>query len=59
MYAYTSDESFGAFLDLETVIMDKSINLSPMDIKSYMKMLLEAVDYCHKHWVLHRVSYTV
>lgn len=40
--------------DLEAVIKDRAIVLAPGDIKSYMKMLLEALAYCHKCWVLHR-----
>jgi len=40
--------------DLETVVRDEEIVLSPADIKSYMQMLLEGVEHCHKNWVLHR-----
>ncbi|EGG21753.1 p34-cdc2 protein [Cavenderia fasciculata] len=40
--------------DLEKIIMDKSIILKPSDIKSYMKMLLQGLDACHKNWILHR-----
>mmetsp|Transcript_19998 Transcript_19998/g.29950 ORF Transcript_19998/g.29950 Transcript_19998/m.29950 type:complete len:329 (-) Transcript_19998:99-1085(-) len=40
--------------DLEGVIKDPKITLTRSDVKAYMKMLLEAVDHCHKRWILHR-----
>lgn len=40
--------------DLEAVIRDRNIVLSPADIKSYMQMTLKGLLYCHKKWVLHR-----
>ncbi|CCI41152.1 hypothetical protein ABG067_003966 [Albugo candida] len=40
--------------NLERVIKEKSIVLTPADIKAYMKMLLEGLTYCHSHYVLHR-----
>lgn len=40
--------------DLEAVIRDRNIFLSPSDIKSYMLMTLKGLAYCHKKWVLHR-----
>lgn len=40
--------------DLETVIKDRNIVLSPADIKSYMQMTLKGLAVCHKKWVLHR-----
>eukprot|EP00245_Coleochaete_scutata_P005459 TRINITY_DN19028_c0_g1_i1.p1 TRINITY_DN19028_c0_g1~~TRINITY_DN19028_c0_g1_i1.p1 ORF type:complete len:474 (-),score=73.72 TRINITY_DN19028_c0_g1_i1:725-2107(-) len=40
--------------DLEAVIKDRNIVLSPGDIKSYMQMTLQGLAYCHKKWVLHR-----
>ncbi|KAL0701043.1 hypothetical protein Bca4012_057165 [Brassica carinata] len=40
--------------DLEAVIRDRNIFLSPGDIKSYMLMTLKGLAYCHKKWVLHR-----
>lgn len=36
------------------MIKDKSIVLSISDVKAYMRMLLEALNFCHKRWVLHR-----
>ncbi|KAK8957950.1 Cyclin-dependent kinase D-1 [Platanthera zijinensis] len=40
--------------DLEAVIRDRNIVLSPGDIKSYLQMTLKGLAYCHKKWVLHR-----
>lgn len=36
------------------VIKDRSVVLSPADIKSYMHMALKAIAFCHRKWVLHR-----
>ncbi|EFJ13294.1 hypothetical protein SELMODRAFT_100958 [Selaginella moellendorffii] len=40
--------------DLEAVIRDRNILLSPADVKSYMQMCLRGLAHCHKKWVLHR-----
>ncbi|XP_058077717.1 cyclin-dependent kinase D-1-like [Magnolia sinica] len=40
--------------DLEAVIRDRNIVLSPADIKSYLQMTMKGLAYCHKKWVLHR-----
>nr|XP_023919756.1 cyclin-dependent kinase D-3-like [Quercus suber]XP_023919763.1 cyclin-dependent kinase D-3-like [Quercus suber]XP_023919771.1 cyclin-dependent kinase D-3-like [Quercus suber]POF25221.1 cyclin-dependent kinase d-1 [Quercus suber] len=40
--------------DLEAVIRDRNIFLSPADIKSYLQMTLKGLAICHKKWVLHR-----
>lgn len=40
--------------DLEAVIRDRNIVLSPADIKSYIQMTLKGLALCHKKWVLHR-----
>lgn len=40
--------------DLEAVIKDKRIVLSPADTKSYAQMMLKGLAFCHKKWVLHR-----
>ncbi|GAV66483.1 Pkinase domain-containing protein [Cephalotus follicularis] len=40
--------------DLEAVIRDRNIFLSPADIKTYLQMTLKGLAYCHKKWVLHR-----
>lgn len=40
--------------DLEIIIKDKSLTLSAADVKSYIQMVLQGLDFCHKRWVLHR-----
>lgn len=45
--------------DLEAVIRDRNIFLSPADIKSYLQMTLKGLAYCHKKWVLHRYAIVV
>ncbi|XP_047313807.1 cyclin-dependent kinase D-3-like isoform X1 [Impatiens glandulifera] len=40
--------------DLEAVIRDRNIVLSPADTKSYIQMTLKGLAFCHKNWVLHR-----
>ncbi|XP_010255942.1 PREDICTED: cyclin-dependent kinase D-1-like [Nelumbo nucifera] len=40
--------------DLEAVIRDRNIVLSPADIKSYLQMTLKGLAYCQQKWVLHR-----
>ncbi|KAF6169013.1 hypothetical protein GIB67_038510 [Kingdonia uniflora] len=40
--------------DLEAVIRDRNIVLSPADVKSYIQMTLKGLAICHKKWVLHR-----
>ncbi|KAL8124076.1 cyclin-dependent kinase D-3-like [Apium graveolens] len=40
--------------DLEAVIRDRNIVLSPADIKSFLQMTLKGLAFCHKKWVLHR-----
>jgi len=40
--------------NMEVLIKDRDIILSPSDIKSYMKMLLQGVEALHNAWVLHR-----
>ena len=42
--------------DLEKVIRDTSIFLSPSDIVAYMQMILRGVEFCHKNFIVHRVS---
>jgi cyclin-dependent kinase 7 len=44
--------------DLERVIKARDLVLSPADIKSYMRMLLSALDACHSNWVVHRWAST-
>lgn len=40
--------------DLEALIKAKGVVLSPGDVKAYMSMLLQALQACHQHWILHR-----
>ena len=40
--------------DLEAVIKDTSLVLSPADIKAYMQMALQGLHACHSHNVMHR-----
>ena len=40
--------------DLEKLVRDKSVFLSPPDVKAYVRMTLEAVAFCHSQGVLHR-----
>lgn len=42
--------------DLEAVIRDRNIFLSPADYKSYMQMTLKGLAVCHKKWILHRLG---
>ena len=43
--------------DLEQIIQAPDISLTEADIKRYMLMMLRGVEYCHAHWVLHRVRW--
>lgn len=40
--------------DLELVIKDRSLVFTAADIKSWMLMLCRGLEYCHRHWCLHR-----
>jgi len=40
--------------DLETVIKDRNIILTPAIIKAYLQMILKGLQACHKNWILHR-----
>ena len=42
--------------DLEAVIKDRSLIFQAADIKSWMLMTMKGLDFCHRNWVLHRVS---
>lgn len=42
--------------DLEVIIKDNNIVLTPANIKAYMIMTLKGLEYLHLHWILHRVS---
>uniref|UniRef100_G3P601 Cyclin-dependent kinase 7 n=1 Tax=Gasterosteus aculeatus aculeatus TaxID=481459 RepID=G3P601_GASAC len=40
--------------DLEVIIKDTSLVLTPSNIKAYILMTLQGLEYMHQHWVLHR-----
>uniref|UniRef100_A0A3P9IPL8 Cyclin-dependent kinase 7 n=1 Tax=Oryzias latipes TaxID=8090 RepID=A0A3P9IPL8_ORYLA len=40
--------------DLEVVIKDTSLVLTPANIKAYILMTLQGLEYMHQHWILHR-----
>ncbi|XP_076854139.1 cyclin-dependent kinase 7 [Brachyhypopomus gauderio] len=40
--------------DLEVIIKDTSLVLTPANIKAYILMTLQGLEYMHLHWILHR-----
>lgn len=40
--------------DLEAVIRDRTILLTPAEVKCCLKMILDGLEACHNKWVLHR-----
>uniref|UniRef100_A0AAR2IGQ9 Cyclin-dependent kinase 7 n=1 Tax=Pygocentrus nattereri TaxID=42514 RepID=A0AAR2IGQ9_PYGNA len=40
--------------DLEVIIKDTSLVLTPANIKAYILMTLQGLEYMHSHWILHR-----
>ncbi|XP_043919653.1 cyclin-dependent kinase 7 isoform X1 [Protopterus annectens] len=40
--------------DLEVIIKDTSLVLTPAHIKAYTLMTLQGLEYLHHHWILHR-----
>jgi len=43
------------FMDIDlSDVVNSDVVISAADIKSYMKMIVQGVDYCHHNWVLHR-----
>lgn len=40
--------------DLEVIILDQTIVLRSSDIKSYLIMTLQGLEYLHNSWILHR-----
>ncbi|XP_063221761.1 cyclin-dependent kinase 7 isoform X2 [Bacillus rossius redtenbacheri] len=40
--------------DLEVIIKDTTIVLTPANIKAYMLMTLQGLEYLHLNWILHR-----
>lgn len=44
--------------DLEVIIKDSTIVLTPANIKAYLLMTLQGLEYLHINWILHRVRIT-
>lgn len=42
--------------DLEVIVKDTTIVLSPAHVKKYTLMTLLGLEYLHDNWILHRVS---
>jgi len=42
--------------DLEMIIKDRSLVFLPADIKSWMAMTFRGLEFCHRNWILHRVT---
>jgi cyclin-dependent kinase 7 len=42
--------------DLEAVIKDRALIFQAGDIKSWMAMTFKGLEFCHRNWILHRVS---
>ena len=42
--------------DLELVIKDRTLVFLPADIKSWMAMTFRGLEFCHRNFILHRVS---
>lgn len=40
--------------DMEVIIKDNKITLTPANIKSYMMQTLRGLEYLHKNWIMHR-----
>ena len=43
--------------DLEQIIKDTSVVLTPGTIKAYILMTLQGLEYLHLLWILHRVNF--
>lgn len=57
MYAGTNNVNMVieyCITDLEEVIRDRSVLLTPAEVKCCLKMILEGIAACHEKWVLHR-----
>jgi len=45
--------------DLEMIIKDRSLVFLPADIKSWMAMTFRGLEFCHRNWILHRVTFVL
>lgn len=41
--------------DLERLIKDSQVVFTSADIKGWMAMVCRGIEYCHRHYILHRV----
>lgn len=41
--------------DLEIIVKDTNIVLTPANVKAYILMTLQGLEYMHNNWFLHRV----
>lgn len=44
--------------DLEVIVKDTDIVLTPANVKAYVLMTLKGLEYLHLNWILHRVRCT-
>jgi cyclin-dependent kinase 7 len=44
--------------DMEVLIKDTSLVLTPANVKAYTMMTLKGLEYLHTNWILHRVRKT-
>jgi serine/threonine protein kinase len=42
--------------DMEVLIKDTSLVLTPANVKAYTLMTLKGLEYLHTNWILHRVE---
>lgn len=42
--------------DLELVIKDRTLVFLPADIKSWVAMTFRGLEFCHRNFILHRVT---
>lgn len=40
--------------DMEVIVKDNKITLTPANIKSYMMQTLRGLEYLHNNWIMHR-----
>ncbi|KAI9603926.1 hypothetical protein H4Q26_003535 [Puccinia striiformis f. sp. tritici PST-130] len=57
--SYTKEKKTREDTDLEAVIKDRELVFQALDIKSWMLMTMQGLDFCHQNWVLHCVYGTL
>jgi len=45
--------------DMEVLIKDTSLVLTPANVKAYALMTLKGLEYLHNNWILHRVLFLI